>query len=131
MDRNRRMVSFHESPSSIIQMLQTMNVTISIASHKWIPIIVFLWVLSIFNFFVSFHFRINAINVSHMVLVIINNSGIVNSFPRLYCMSLQHNHHCSTYLQFTLTNFLLLFNWNKMVHICNNSQVCKKRSIIM
>ena len=39
---------FHESPSSIIQMLQTMNVTISIASHKWIPIIVFLWVLSIF-----------------------------------------------------------------------------------
>ena len=24
-------------------MLQTMNVTISIASHKWIPIIVFLW----------------------------------------------------------------------------------------
>lgn len=39
---------FHESPSSIIQMLQTMNVTISIASHKRIPIIVFLWILSIF-----------------------------------------------------------------------------------
>ena len=41
-------------PSLIIQVLQTMNVTISIASHKRIPIIVFLWILSIFNFFVSF-----------------------------------------------------------------------------
>ena len=30
-------------------------------------------------------------------------SGIVYSFPRRYCMSLQRYHHCSTYLQYTLT----------------------------